>query len=113
MIAPSAPHQRLLAGVLTVRGDISTPIHDLFDMATSYAAIHLACGRSLTSVVVAHAPGDELSRALPHVHICMLARQHTPSGWAAEHPDLRRHDAPHVGGGMGAFRNGWEQMAAA
>jgi len=50
------PHQRLLAGVLTVRGAVTQPIHDLFDMATSYAAIHLACGRSLTSVVVAHAP---------------------------------------------------------
>ncbi len=107
------PHQRLLAGVLTVRGDISAPLHDLFDMATSYAAIHLACGRSLTSVVVAHAPGDELSRALPHVHICMLARQHTPSGWAAEHPDLADTTHRMWAEEWSAFRNGWEQLAAA
>ncbi len=107
------PHQRLLAGVLTVRGAVTQPIHDLFDMATSYAAIHLACGRSLTSVVVAHAPGDELSRALPHVHICMLARQHTPSGWAAEHPDLADTTHRMWAEEWGAFRAGWEQMVAA
>ncbi|WP_298089161.1 hypothetical protein [uncultured Sphingomonas sp.] len=107
------PHQRLLASVLTVRGSISTPIHDLFDMATSYAAIHLACGRSLTSMVVAHAPGDELSRALPHVHICMLARQHLPSGWAAEHPDLADTAHRMWAEEWSAFRNGWEQLAAA
>ena len=58
-------------------------------------------------------PGDELSRALPHVHICMLARQHTPSGWAAEHPDLVDTAHRMWAEEWQAFRAGWEQLAAA
>ena len=111
--AATRPHQRLLAAVITVRGDKDIPAHDLFDMATTYATIHLARGRRLTSVVVLHTPGDELSRASLHAHICIVARQHAPSGWLAEHDDLT--DTAH---GLwaeewAAFRTGWERIAAA
>lgn len=106
-------HQRLLAAVLTVRGDQDRPVHDLVDMASTYAAIHLACRRSLTSVVITHVPGDELSHALPHVHICVLARQHTASGWGAEHPDLTDTQHRLWADEWTAFRDGWEQVSAA
>ncbi len=104
-------HQRLLAAVITVRGDEDMPAHDLLDMATTYATIHLARGRRLTSVVALHTPGDELSRVLPNAHICILARQHAPSGWLAEHEDLT--DTAH---GLwaeewAAFHAGWERIA--
>lgn len=106
-------HQRLLAAVLTVRGDQDRPVHDLVDMASSYAAINLACGRALTSVVITHVPGDELSRALPHVHICILARQHTASGWGAEHADLTDTNHALWADEWAKFRNVWEQTSAA
>ena len=54
-----------------------------------------------------------MSRALPHVHVCMLARQHTPSGWAAEHPDLVDTAHRMWAEEWQAFRAGWEQLAAA
>jgi len=106
-------HQRLLAAVITVRGDEDMPGHDLLDMITSYAAIHLACGRRLTSVVVLHMPGDELSRALPHAHICVLARQHAPSGWRAEHEDLTDTAQSLWAEELQAFRAGWGRIVAA
>lgn len=107
------PHQRLLAAVITAHGDEDMPAHDLFDMATTYATIHLARERRLTSVVALHVPGDELSRALPYAHICILARQHTPSGWLAEHEDLT--DTAHRlwADEWAAFRATWERIAAA
>lgn len=107
------PRQRLLAAVITVRGDKDMPAHDLLDMAATYATIHLARGRRLTSVVALHTPGDELSRALQHAHICILSRQHAPSGWLAEHEDLT--DTAHSlwAEEWAAFRAGWERLAVA
>ena len=107
------PHQRLLAAVITVRGDEDMPAHDLLDMAATYATIHLARGRRLTSVVALHTPGNELSRALQHAHICILSRQHAPSGWLAEHEDLT--DTAHSlwAEEWAGFRAGWDRLAVA
>jgi hypothetical protein len=82
------PHQRLLAAVLTLRCASDQPLHDLFDAATAFTAMQIARRRRLSSVIIAHAPGDELSDAAPHVHICLLARRHGPSGWGAVDADL-------------------------
>ncbi len=78
----------MLAAILTIKGEYDMPSHDLLDMASAYAAVHLAGGRRLSTMAVLHVPGDGLSTARQHVHLCVLARQHLPSGWAGEHPDL-------------------------
>jgi hypothetical protein len=84
--AATRPHQRLLAAVVTVRGDEDMPTHDLLDMAATYATIHLARGRRLTSVGALHTPGDELSRALPP-HISASSPASIPR--AAGSPSMR------------------------
>lgn len=107
------PHQRLLAAILTIKGEYDMPSHDLLDMASAYAAVHLAGGRRLSTMAVLHVPGDGLSTARQHVHLCVLARQHLPSGWAGEHPDLV--DTAHQlwADEISAFRTGWSRITAA
>ncbi|MGT2513391.1 hypothetical protein ACVOMT_03290 [Sphingomonas panni] len=60
-----------------------------------------------------HVPGDGLSTARQHVHLCVLARQHLPSGRAGEHPDLV--DTAHQlwADEISAFRTGWSRITAA
>jgi hypothetical protein len=50
---------------------------------------------------------------LPHAHICILARQHTPSGWLAEHEDLTDTAPGLWAEEWAAFRAGWERLAVA
>lgn len=73
----------------------------------------LAGGRRLSMMAVLQVPGDGLSTARQHVHLCVLARQHLPSGWAGEHPDLV--DTAHRlwANEISAFRTGWSRITAA
>lgn len=106
------PSRRMLAAILTIKGEYDMPSHDLLDMASAYAAVHLAGGRRLSTMAVLHVPGDGLSTARQHVHLCVLARQHLPSGWAGEHPDLV--DTAHQlwADEISAFRTGWSRITA-
>ncbi len=54
-------HQRLLAAVLTLPFVCGEPLHDQFDKVTTWAMLHLARARQLTSLAVLHAPGDQLA----------------------------------------------------
>lgn len=81
-------HQRLLAAVLTLPFKRYEPLHDQFDKATTWAMLHLARARQLTSLAVLHAPGDQLCLENPHAHLVVFGRIHQVCGWGAVHPDL-------------------------
>ncbi len=81
-------HQRLLAAVLTLPFVRDEPLHDQFDKVTTWAMLHLARARQLTSLAVLHAPGDQLAAEAPHAHIVVFSRIHHACGWAQLHPDL-------------------------
>lgn len=81
-------HVRLdpLAVVLTMRFNHDELLHDTMTEASTYAQMLLSQKRRLTSVVVQHVPGQELSWRPPHIHLVVLTRTHHPSGFGAVHP---------------------------
>jgi hypothetical protein len=87
------PHQKLLAVVLTMRFGHDWQAGDILSLVGAYALRHLALERRLTSCVVVHMPGDELSARRPHAHCVVLARVHRASGWGELHRDLVAKDA--------------------
>lgn len=82
------PHQKLLGAVFTFPFDRDVPVHDGFGAVLSYAALRFGRERRLTSLVVAHAPCDQLAEEAPHAHAIVLGRTHRASGWGPTHPDL-------------------------
>lgn len=100
------PHQRLLAVVLTMRMDHDWPPADILSLVGGYSLDKLALERRLTSMVVVHMPGDELSARRPHAHVVVLARVHRASGWGTLHPDLVAKNA------QTSFKTEWEAYRA-
>ncbi len=96
------PHQRLLAVVLTMRMDHDWQPADILSLVGGYTLEKLALERRLTSMIVVHMPGDELSARRPHAHVVTLSRVHRASGWAELHPDLTAKAA------QAAFAAEWE-----
>ncbi len=82
------PHQKLLGAVFTFPFVSDVPVHDGFGAVLSYAALRFGRERRLTSLVVAHAPCDQLAEEAPHAHAIVLGRTHRASGWGPTHPDL-------------------------
>ncbi len=70
------PHQRLLAVVLTMRMDHDWQPADILSLVGGYTLEKLALERRLTSMIVVHMPGDELSARRPHAHVVTLSRVH-------------------------------------
>jgi len=81
-------HIRLdpLAVVLTMRFDHKELLHDAMTEVSAYVQMLLSQKRHLTSLLVQHVPGQELSWRAPHIHVVVLTRTHHPSGFAAVHP---------------------------
>lgn len=101
--------QKLLAAVLTFRFSADMMLHDMMSVANAYAERKLARERRLSSLLVLHAPGDELSARDPHVHALVLARTHRPCGWGAPHPDLTEEAQLLFHDEWTAFRADWEK----
>jgi len=105
--ATVAEHQRLLAAVLTLPFNRDEPLHDQFDKVVTWAMLHLARGRQLTSLAVLHAPGDQLAVEPPHAHIMVLGRVHHVCGWGHVHPDLAESEHATWAMRWGNFCEAW------
>lgn len=100
--ARAKAHQKLLAVVLTMRFPHSWQPADILSLVGMYTLEKLALQRRLTSMIVVHMPGDELSARRPHAHVVCLSRVHRSSGWGEVHPDLVARTA------QARFQQEWE-----
>jgi len=76
---------KLLAVILTMRFDENAMVHDVMSAVGSYAEMILARQRRISSLVVVHRPGEELSARPIHAHVLALARTHRPAGFSELH----------------------------
>ena len=110
--ASTPEHQRLLAAVLTVPFDRDRPLHDSFDELVGFATLHIARTLRLTSLAVAHCPGDQLSGEQIHGHLLILARVHLAVGFGQPHPDLAEEAHGRWADDWTRFGETWRRLAA-